>query len=278
MKHSWTLAGLAGISCLVSAAQAYALAELSVDPGSNANVSIRLEISTLLGSDNDTSTRNVSIVGTATAELGPASAPFGTIDITALDFQLANTNFDYDFYCSIFGCMLGADLAVANFNLGIAETLSAKIGPGGAVTFNNALFNPSFSFSANTSGAVSASFSGDINEVAEQTFNCTVDAAAGVVMLDQISISTIVYDIDPATLPSGVNSVRIVADVNLANVTLSGTYSESVFGDLNGDGIVNAADLGLLIAAWATDGADLNGDGTTNAADLGLLIAAWTQG
>ena len=51
-----------------------------------------------------------------------------------------------------------------------------------------------------------------------------------------------------------------------------------MFGDLNGDGIVNAADLGLLIAAWGTDGADLNGDGTTNAVDLGLLIAAWTQG
>ena len=43
--------------------------------------------------------------------------------------------------------------------------------------------------------------------------------------------------------------------------------------DLNGDGTTSGADLGLLIAAWGTDGADLNGDGVTNGADLGLMIA-----
>ena len=48
-------------------------------------------------------------------------------------------------------------------------------------------------------------------------------------------------------------------------------------GDINQDGIVNAADLGLLIGAWGNKGgaADLNDDGLVNAADLGLLIGAW---
>jgi polyhydroxybutyrate depolymerase len=46
--------------------------------------------------------------------------------------------------------------------------------------------------------------------------------------------------------------------------------------DLNGDGFVDAADLGLLIVGWGTPSADINGDGTTNSADLGLLIAAWS--
>lgn len=48
-------------------------------------------------------------------------------------------------------------------------------------------------------------------------------------------------------------------------------------GDVNADGEVTAADLGLLIGAWNTDlaAADLNDDGTVNAADLGLLIGAW---
>ena len=46
--------------------------------------------------------------------------------------------------------------------------------------------------------------------------------------------------------------------------------------DLNGDGVVDAGDLGLMIAAWGTVKADLNGDGTTNSADLGILLIAWS--
>ncbi|MFG0275025.1 MAG: FG-GAP-like repeat-containing protein [Phycisphaerales bacterium] len=48
--------------------------------------------------------------------------------------------------------------------------------------------------------------------------------------------------------------------------------------DLNGDGVVDGADLGLLLGAWGTPGpaADLNEDGTVDGADLGLLLGAWT--
>ena len=51
-------------------------------------------------------------------------------------------------------------------------------------------------------------------------------------------------------------------------------------GDLDQNGEVDASDLGLLIAAWNTDGSifegsDINGDGIVSAADLGLLIGAW---
>jgi YVTN family beta-propeller protein len=46
--------------------------------------------------------------------------------------------------------------------------------------------------------------------------------------------------------------------------------------DLSGDGIVDGADLGRLLAAWGLPGAsDLSGDGTTDGADLGIMLAAW---
>ena len=47
--------------------------------------------------------------------------------------------------------------------------------------------------------------------------------------------------------------------------------------DLSGDGIVNGADLGALLAAWGTPtaAADLNADGAVNGADLGALLSAW---
>jgi hypothetical protein len=47
--------------------------------------------------------------------------------------------------------------------------------------------------------------------------------------------------------------------------------------DVNGDGVVNAADLSLVLGAWGAAGgaADVNDDGTVDAADLSLILAAW---
>lgn len=46
--------------------------------------------------------------------------------------------------------------------------------------------------------------------------------------------------------------------------------------DLNGDGVVNGADLGILLGAWNQGGqTDLNGNGTTDGADLGILLGSW---
>ncbi len=46
--------------------------------------------------------------------------------------------------------------------------------------------------------------------------------------------------------------------------------------DINADGQVDGADLGLLLANWGGSGTgDLNGDGIVDGADLGLLLADW---
>ena len=45
--------------------------------------------------------------------------------------------------------------------------------------------------------------------------------------------------------------------------------------DLNGDGCVDAMDLGMVLAGWGGPGGDANGDGTTDAADIGVLLASW---
>ncbi|MGA0173334.1 MAG: dockerin type I repeat-containing protein, partial [Phycisphaerales bacterium] len=48
--------------------------------------------------------------------------------------------------------------------------------------------------------------------------------------------------------------------------------------DLNGDGIVNGADLALLLSAWGGSGiGDLDGNGQINGADLAMLLGAWTS-
>ncbi|MBC24483.1 MAG: hypothetical protein CMJ32_11290 [Phycisphaerae bacterium] len=45
--------------------------------------------------------------------------------------------------------------------------------------------------------------------------------------------------------------------------------------DLNGDGVVDGVDLGILLAGWKRAGGDIDGDGTTNGVDIGLMLAAW---
>ncbi|MFM1889803.1 MAG: hypothetical protein RLZZ565_560, partial [Planctomycetota bacterium] len=45
----------------------------------------------------------------------------------------------------------------------------------------------------------------------------------------------------------------------------------------DGDGIVGAADLALLLGQWGGSGSgDLDGDGTVGAGDLATLLAAWS--
>ena len=57
-------------------------------------------------------------------------------------------------------------------------------------------------------------------------------------------------------------------------------WCDSCTSDVNGDGTVDAADLGALLALWGTNAnssprADANRDGTVDAADLGLLLGYW---
>ena len=48
--------------------------------------------------------------------------------------------------------------------------------------------------------------------------------------------------------------------------------------DINGDGVVDGADLARVLGAWGTSasGGDLNGDGIVDGADLALVLANWT--
>ncbi len=96
------------------------------------------------------------------------------------------------------------------------------------------------------------------------------------------------------TLPIGtVRFVGITSGVPIGHVNFSSTlgavqdtgldsvrtasYSEQASPDLDGDGHVNGADLGMLLGSWGGSSlGDLNCDGTVDGADLGVLLGAWT--
>jgi len=66
---------------------------------------------------------------------------------------------------------------------------------------------------------------------------------------------------------------------NCADTNGNGTPDacESNPADLNHDGNVNSADLGILLGSWGQAGgpADLSGDGVVGSADISILLGAW---
>ena len=74
-----------------------------------------------------------------------------------------------------------------------------------------------------------------------------------------------------STGASDIWAARIGADGVL------GAPPSVVVGDLNNDGVVDAADLTILLNQWGTAGtADLNNDGVVDAADLAILLGNWS--
>lgn len=87
------------------------------------------------------------------------------------------------------------------------------------------------------------------------------------------------YELTPAgTYYLRVAPVSTTNDLQLYSASLTITPVPAIPGDINGDGVVNAADLSVMLAAWGSSLAiaDLNGDGLVDGNDLGLLLSAWT--
>lgn len=61
--------------------------------------------------------------------------------------------------------------------------------------------------------------------------------------------------------------------------TMTIAVQAEVLGDLDGDGFVNGADFGVLLAMWGKCkgcSGDLDGDGMVGGSDVGLLLSYWT--
>lgn len=119
-------------------------------------------------------------------------------------------------------------------------------------------------------GSRSIQFGGSASDAGSQPLDLPVGPIP-------VPLPTITGDIANLLFSGLVTSVDFSTDLELAAV---GDEIESFLPeDLNFDGFVNSADIGLLIADWGPCvgcTADVNGDGVVNSGDLGLLIAAWT--
>ncbi len=103
-------------------------------------------------------------------------------------------------------------------------------------------------------------------------------------------IAALILSVDPTFSPQEIEGVMQTSSTDLGPLgydtsfgfgmvnALNAVAGAVMSGDVNADGSVNGADLGLLLAAWETSNAaaDVNGDGVVDGADLGLLLSNWS--
>ncbi|MBX3355453.1 MAG: hypothetical protein KF724_07115 [Phycisphaeraceae bacterium] len=85
-----------------------------------------------------------------------------------------------------------------------------------------------------------------------------------------------ISDSAPAPANAQIGLFKPGTPTSVSATVLGPSQPPFTLGDLNFDGVVNGADLAILLGAWLTPGADLNGDGTTDGADLSILLGNWT--
>ena len=276
MRQYIAAAAVAGL-VLGTTATADSTADLTVDSGSVATVQLVVEITTTFGTDTDDDSVTKEFTGVGEAVVGSDVPPFISLDLPSLSFDLGSADFGFQFFClPIIGCQ-ALNVSVENFMIGLdAGGVSGPV-KGGVASFPNAPFVSSFDYTV--SGLADIVGSNVVPEV--YPFSTGVTTSGDNLVLQNIALEPIVFAIPPEDLPVGIGPVTITANVDLSNATLSGllvTEPDDCVGDFDGNGVVNGADFGSILAAWGPCSGcpeDLNGDGQVNGADVGSFLAVW---
>jgi hypothetical protein len=249
-------------------------AEFEVIEGSTAGLTLTVTIDTSIGTSSDVDTTVQQVTGFANANFDPAVPPFLAMELPELEFNLGTGDVSYDLFClPIFGCQT-LDITVSDFIIRLGKGGVSAPFEGNTAFFPDAPFVSSFNYSVtgdlvNIEGSNVVpdfySFGADVLPLKEDDL-----------LMDNLLLQTFSFELDPADLPVGVNSVTIEAQVDLSGTALFGTLESACSpGDFNCDGCVDGGDLGFLLAAWGTPGGDLSGDGSTDGADLGIFLSLW---
>ena len=277
MRQVAISSAIAGFLVAASPAFADATADITVDKGSIVSIELVVEITTALGTDIDADSASKTFTGQGVAIVDSDIPPFMSLDLPSLSFDLGSAEFNYEFFClPVIGCQ-SLDVTVSNFMIGL--DVGGVSGPvvDGTASYPNAPFVSTFDYSVR--GLADIDGSNVVPEI--YPFSTDVGMSGADLLITDITLEPIVFEIPPEDLPPLVGPVVITANVNLDQATMSGLLvpgKDDCEGDFNDDGAVNGADFGAMLSAWGPCVGcpeDLNGDGVVSGADVGAFLALW---
>ena len=277
MRQVTISSAIAGILVAASPAFADATADLTVDDGSVATVELVVEITTAIGTDIDSDAVSKTFTGVGVAVMDSDVPPFLSLDLPSLSFDLGSASFAYEFFClPIIGCQT-LDVTVSNFIIGLDVGGVSGSVEDGTASYPNAPFVSSFDYQV--TGIADIDGSNVVPEI--YPFSTDVGMSGPDLLITDITLEPIVFEIPEEDLPPLVGPVVITANVDLSAASMSGLLvpgKDDCEGDFNGDGAVNGADFGSMLSAWGPCKGcpeDLNNDGVVSGADVGAFLALW---
>jgi len=196
-------------------------AEITVNGGSTATVTLSITLSSDLGTETQTDSVTVPVGGGGSILLYPDYEPFNGVELTTMQFSLGNGNLDYEFLCTpTFGCV---DVAVSltNISATLAQVTGATIIDTGRADF----FAPWNLRADYAIESILFSSSGNVDTTAEVNFGTTWVASGGNIFVHELTLGSIASNVPGDGFPDNVE-ITLLTEVNLANATMSGTYDE----------------------------------------------------
>ncbi|MCH2160681.1 MAG: hypothetical protein MK085_02285 [Phycisphaerales bacterium] len=164
------------------------------------------------------------------------------------------------------GLSCGDGLELQTYAIAALHDFAGSIGSLVNVKVKVADHGGEINFAVNGSPVVAANTYADIDGITIAGCTLSVISGGGMGECTQLYISG---QVDSLLLGGGQHMIDCIE----AEDIIAGSQP----GDLNGDNVINGADMGLLLAAWGGPDGDLDGDGNTDGADLGLMLALWTN-
>lgn len=197
-----------------------------------------------------------------TAATGNTTVIAGAGTVSKSDCSI-DDNLDVDFY---------------RFTATANSTVSVTIAPVGVTSYLSGPQNADGSCSAGT--AVSPRLVHDLNvQVVQGSTGATVLATAAATAAGGAETLTNIVLPVPDTYAIRVYPSTTTDDVQVYSMTVTLNLAAARPADLNTDGQVDGADLGILLASWGPCGtpcpSDLDLNGQVDGADLGRLLADW---